>query len=135
MRRGFFRLTRNPSGEWASRRIAARRLARKRKCRIRPEKLVKYLLNLQHPKGAAKAKFFLAGGFSREKPEVLEAALIRHYQENEPTELFEDQFRETRIVIDAPMLVPDGRLPMVRTVWRIPLGEQISEFVTAHPLD
>ncbi|MGX7703302.1 DUF6883 domain-containing protein [Methylobacterium sp. Gmos1] len=41
-------------------------------------KLVHYLLNVDHPKGGPKARFFLAFGFDPARPEVMAEALILH---------------------------------------------------------
>jgi hypothetical protein len=38
-------------------------------------------------------------------------------------------------VIDAPMEVPDGRSPMVRSVWGVDEGETVPHFITAYPID
>ena len=38
-----------------------------------------------------------------------------------------------RLVIDAPMEVPDGRRPVVRSVWGIDEGETVARFITAYP--
>ncbi|WP_245524468.1 DUF6883 domain-containing protein [Methylobacterium nonmethylotrophicum] len=39
-------------------------------------KLVHYLLNVDHPKGGPKARFFLAFGFDPTQPETMAEALI-----------------------------------------------------------
>jgi hypothetical protein len=33
------------------------------------------------------------------------------------------------------MIVPDGRAPMVRTVWTIDEGQTLPRLITAYPLD
>ncbi|MFQ5612045.1 MAG: DUF6883 domain-containing protein [Anaerolineae bacterium] len=40
----------------------------------------------------------------------------------------------TRYVVEGPMPAPDGRTPLVRSVWFIETRGQIPQFVTAYPL-
>ena len=102
-------------------------------CIVEEGKVRDYLLNLDHQGGAPKARFFLAGGFKREDTASLIAALQRHYCDNPPTKIVTDNFGGIRIIIDAPMLVPDGRTPMVRTVWKIDQGDTLPRLITAYP--
>jgi len=124
-----------------SRRVAVKRtrrapfLARGKSCCVDSDKITKYLLNLNHPDGGPKAKFFLAGGFSLARPYQFATALIRHYEDNEPTKLSAHRLGGSKLVIEAPLPVPDGRQPRVRSVWRVPEGGRIAHFVTAYPLD
>jgi hypothetical protein len=104
-------------------------------CIVAPEKIAKYLLDLGHRDGAAKAKFFIGGGFSPDEPEALAEALKRHFRENKPSERQSDRFGGERIVIDAPMEVPDGRSPMVRSVWGIDEDQTVPRLLTAYPID
>ena len=98
------------------------------------EKVRDYLLNLDHPDGAPKAKFFIAGNFSPDRPEELMAALKRHFIENPPMTKTPDRFGGVRITIDAPMNVPDGRTPDVRSVWSIDEGETVPRLISAYPI-
>lgn len=104
-------------------------------CSVARDKITKYLLNLDHPTGGPKARFFIGGGFSPDAPKALAEALKRHFRENMPTEHKPDRFGGERLVIDAPMGVPDGRSPMVRSVWGIDKGQAVARLLTAHPLD
>jgi hypothetical protein len=104
-------------------------------CRVDESKIVDYLLNLNHPDGAAKAKFFLGGGFSRDNPSALADALKYHYKNNEPKEKYPDRFGGMRFVFEAPMRVPDGRKPNVISVWTIDDGEIVPRLITAYPGD
>ncbi len=104
-------------------------------CIIEDAKVRDYLLNLDHEDGGPKAKFFIAGGFSRDEPAPFVAALRRHFLENPPTRRTPDNFGGVRITVDAPMIVPDGRAPMVRTVWTIDEGQTLPRLITAYPLD
>lgn len=104
-------------------------------CIIEDAKVRNYLLNLDHEDGAPKAKFFIAGGFSLDKPAPFIAALRKHFLENTPTSKNPDRFGGVRITVDAPMIVPNGRTPMVRTVWGIDEGETLPRLLTAYPID
>jgi len=103
-------------------------------CFIAPDKITKYLLNLDHRTGGPKAKFFIGGGFSPDDPKALAEALKRHFRGNQPTVREPDGCGGERLVIDAPMEVPDGRNPMVRSVWDIDRGETVARLITAHPI-
>jgi hypothetical protein len=104
-------------------------------CIIDDAKVRDYLLNLDHADGGPKALFFLGGGFSVDKLEQFKAALRRHLRDNPVTRREADRFGGERLVIDAPMSVPDGRTPIVRTVWTIDEGETLPRLITAYPID
>lgn len=116
-------------------RARAWRIHQRKRCVVHLDKITKYLLNLEHPDGGPKAQFFQAGGFSLDEPEKLREALIAHYRNNKPSSHCKDRFGGTKIVIDASMQVPDGRTPIVRSVWRIEPGMRTANFVTAYPQD
>lgn len=99
------------------------------------KKVRDYLLKADHVDGAPKAKFFIGGGFLPEKPDELAAALRRHFLNNPPTTKTPDRFGGVRITVDAPMTVPDGRAPLVRSVWAIDEGETSPRLITAYPVD
>lgn len=99
------------------------------------EKVRDYLLNADHVDGAPKAKFFIGGGFSPEKSDELADALRRHFLDNPPTTKKADKFGGVRITVDGPMTVPDGRAPLVRSVWAIDEGETSPRLITAYPVD
>jgi len=104
-------------------------------CVIDDAKIRNYLLNIDHKDGGPKAKFFIAGGFSLDDPAPFVAALKQHFLENPPTTEKTDNFGGVRITIDAPMAVPDGRTPMVRTVWKIGEGQTLPRLISAYPID
>jgi hypothetical protein len=61
-------------------------------------------------------------------------ALKRHYLENQLT-VTPDRFGDVRVTVDAPMAVPDGRAPRMRTVWKVDAGQTFARLITAYPLD
>jgi hypothetical protein len=97
-------------------------------------KVEDYLLNLEHPIGGGKAKFFIRFGFIRERWEELAAALLRHAQENPATEILPDADGIT-YVIEGGLATPSGREPRVRVIWLVEAGGLAPRFITAYPLD
>jgi hypothetical protein len=97
-------------------------------------KVEDYLLNLEHPIGGGKAKFFIHFGFHREQWEELAAALLRHAQENPIADTLTDADGIT-YVIEGGLMTPSGRKPRVRTVWLVETGRLAPRFTTAYPLE
>lgn len=95
-------------------------------------KILDYLLALDHPDGAPKARFFLNWGFSRENWEELAAALIRMVQTNDFSEIIEGKFG-IKYLVEAPIDAPEGRTPVVRTIWMISNNSDEPRLVTAYP--
>jgi hypothetical protein len=50
---------------------------------IEDQKIINYLLDLNHPQGARKARFFMARGFDAGRWSELKAALLDHPQVNQ----------------------------------------------------
>lgn len=80
-------------------------------------KLRDYLLDLNHPIGGPKAKFFIGRGFSQQQPEVLAEALRLHFEGNVPSSTTENRLGDKTIVVDALMTFPDNRSQNIRSVW------------------
>ena len=97
-------------------------------------KVEDYLLNLEHPIGGGKAKFFIHFGFHRERWEELAAALRGHVQEHPVADALEEAGGIT-YVIEGRMKTPSGRQPRVRTIWLLETGELAPRFITAYPLE
>lgn len=102
-------------------------------CDVPRAKLVDYLLKLEHPDGGSKARFFIDGGFSPDRPEELRDALRLHYQNAIAPEVKLDKLGCVRIVVTGPMAVPDGRAPVVVSVWKIDEPGQLPRLITAYP--
>ena len=100
---------------------------------VAPTKITHYLLDDGHPDGGPKSRFLRSFGFDPASPGVLRDALLAHALTHdvsathlvEQGEVFE---------VTGPMLAPDGRLPMIRTVWIILKGETDPRFVTLKPV-
>ena len=96
-------------------------------------KITGYLLSETHPDGKHKARFFQAFGFSLDDCQALEHAVRQHVSDHEIAKVEPSAFG-TRYVVEGIMIAPDGRLPLIRTVWFIRNEEEIPQFVTAYPL-
>jgi hypothetical protein len=96
-------------------------------------KLIQYLLNETHPTGKDKAAFFVRFGFSAAKWEILKQALLSHAAANEVTSSLTTP-EGIHYAVDGPLLSPDGRNPLLKSVWTIDTDSDIPRFVTAYPL-
>ena len=96
-------------------------------------KLENYLLNLGHPIGGGKAKFFLHFGFRRENWQTLENALRLHARQNAVARSMSDPDGVVYL-IEGALETPIGRKPRVRAVWLIETGELAPRFISAYPV-
>ena len=97
-------------------------------------KIVGYLLNLQHPQGRSKARFFMEFGFSVEQWEQLAEALHDHGCRNEIDMVYETGFGP-RYTVEGELYTPDGRCPRVRSVWQMDKGAVAPRLITAYPVE
>lgn len=95
-------------------------------------KLESYLLPPAHPRGRGKALFFLSFGFRMSRPSVLERALLKHVLDHDVARTIETP-HGVKYEIEGPMPAPDGRAPVVRSVWIIDTDGEQPRFVTAIP--
>jgi hypothetical protein len=94
-------------------------------------KIPEYLLSESHPEGRAKAAFFRSFGFRRDRPEVLEAALLLLARTVDVTEM---PFAfGTKYVGTGSLQCPDGREAQVIVVWVLLDHQPPPRFVTAYP--
>ncbi len=96
-------------------------------------KITRYLLSLTHPDGSSKAKFFIRFGFKMEHWEQLAAALLDHAKSCEVTKIESSTFG-TRYVIEGTLNTPDGRSPMIRSIWFVGQEGNQPRLATAYPL-
>ena len=101
---------------------------------VEEKKVVEYLLNLSHPDGKSKAKFFSAFGFSVGAWQVMGNALTAQGRNNTVTKVTSTQWG-TRYEVDCHCPTPDGQDPCIRSVWEIRLDDSRPRLLTAHPLD
>ena len=100
---------------------------------IAPAKLRGYLLNLRHPVGRAKARYFLTLGFRRRRWFELRAALLRHAAEGEVEELPRDALGQ-RYRVRGTIHGPRGARGRVLAVW-LSTGTTGPRLITAYPED
>jgi hypothetical protein len=101
--------------------------------RVEKSKITDYLLAADHPEGASKAEFFSHFGFTLTSWETLASALAAHALAHPVSSLTQSK-HGTKYRIDGPLICPDGRAPLIRTVWIIDTGADSPRLVTAHPL-
>lgn len=94
-------------------------------------KVTEYLLNLLHPEGGSKAKFFWAKGFNSVSWELLADALRAHGIRNPVEDLIPTEWG-IKVVIKCHIETPDGTNPCIVTVWMHTEGNN-PKFVTAYP--
>lgn len=95
-------------------------------------KLTHYLLDPRHPDGSPKALFLESFGFTADAPEQLEAALVQPVLSHEIAAQRSTAFGDIIEVVGA-LASPDGRDPVVRTVWIIVAEGDPPHFVTLVP--
>ena len=99
---------------------------------VDPTKITEYLLNLSHPDGASKARFFGRFGFSLDRWENLAKSLRDHAMRHTVESVTESEYG-LRYCIDGLLETPDGRKPRVRTVWLVTQPGAVPRLITAHP--
>ena len=95
-------------------------------------KIPVYLLDADHPNNGGKAEFFTRFGFGTDRVDVMAAALLQHARTGELDETRQTPFG-TEYALEGPLRTPDGRNPLVRTVWFRSTGEPGPHLVTAYP--
>lgn len=108
-------------------------LPRRDEAAIPPKKITEYLLSESHPEGGPKAAFFRLRGFSADRPQELADALLRQARTH-PVARIDPSPMGLRYIIEAPLECPDGRSPLVRSVWFIENGEEIPRLASAYPI-
>jgi hypothetical protein len=96
------------------------------------DKIVRYLLNPDHPKGGSKAKFFLHFGFSTERNIEFADALFAQAMGAESFERYPTPFGREMLTCVGRIWTPSGRKPRISTVWLVK-DEVSAVLVTAFP--
>lgn len=96
-------------------------------------KVTDYLLNTSRMPAAAKARFFFSCGFSLDQWPEFAQALKVHGQTQAVVGTTESAYG-AKYEIEGPLSCPDGRLPVVRTVWQIDTDELAPRLITAYPV-
>jgi len=104
------------------------------KALVEREKITDYLLNPAHRFGASKARFFTHFGFQVEEWEQLAQALRQHGQTHEVTKTRQTGFGP-RYEVEGRLSCPNGRSPLMRSVWQLDEGAVAPRLLTAYPLE
>ncbi len=99
---------------------------------VAESKVVAYLLSEDRSEG--KASFFGAFGFTPQRWQVLRDALLAHAASNEVIREVVASPHGTKYIVEGPLPAPDGRDPLVRSVWIIDAGTVVPRLVTAYAL-
>lgn len=100
---------------------------------VQEKKLRDYLLNLMHPHGGPKARFFLQRGFKVEQWQDLAVALRHHAETNDISRTKHTPYA-TNYSLDCHLPTPDQTNPCIRTVWEVTSPGKPPRLITAHPL-
>lgn len=100
---------------------------------IPQDKVVLYLLNLEHRDGRGKAVFFHEFGFRVEFWEMLAEAIRAHALAHEVESTEENEFG-TKYSVVGELETPNGGRPNMRVVWFVEKGASAPRLVTAYPL-
>lgn len=100
-------------------------------CWVEPQKIERYLMNLEHMDGAPKASFFMAHGFTQSDLAALGSALTAHPKANLVV-ASETNAYGLKSVVECTIQTPDRRNPCIRSVW-IDEGDGKPRLVTAYP--
>ncbi len=95
-------------------------------------KITDYLLCTAHPDGNSKAAFFAHYGFLVEQWQVFATALRVHGKRQEIVRRIDSPFG-AKYLVTGRIDTPDGRDPVIRTVWIQEHGQSSCRLVTAYP--
>ena len=101
---------------------------------VEETKVREYLLNVNHPVGGPKAKFFRNRGFTTEQWEVMRNALVTQGTINPLMKTVETEFG-TRYTVECICPTPDSLNPCIRSVWEVKEDDSRPRLITAHPFD
>lgn len=101
---------------------------------VEREKIVHYLLNASHPDNSGKAEFFLDLGFKRSHWQQM-ASAFRNAAGNHSISKTMASPHGTKYIVECRVEAPSGKVPWVRTVWIVDLGQDKPRLVTAYPYE
>jgi len=99
---------------------------------VSQEKLTSYLLNLTHPIGGSKARWFYSLGYSAHDPEQLSTDLRLALMCGTVLEVKSNAYG-VKYVVSGQMLTPSGIEARVMTVWIVTGDHPAPRLVTAFP--
>ena len=99
---------------------------------IAPAKIVRYLLDIDHPHGGTKARLLVSLGYSAANWQQLESDL-RSMHLTEDVVVTSQTSWGVRYEIVAPLTGPTGDTVLFRSVWQIDLGTDAPRLITMYP--
>lgn len=109
------------------------RLPHAQDAQVDSSKITEYLLSFVHPDGRNKAAFFTAFGFRVEDPGVLMRALQKHGATLEVAGIVTSRYG-VRYIVEGALETPDGRNPIIRSVWITSAEGGAPRLITAYPV-
>ncbi len=108
------------------------RLPNAQEALVEEKKISGYLLNVAHPDGAGKSRFFGSLGFTIDNWQQLADALTEQAIQNPVAEVVESSYGN-RYTVVGEMITPSGRKPIVQTIWIVEKGGFRPRLGTAYP--
>jgi Domain of unknown function (DUF6883) len=99
---------------------------------IEPAKIVRYLLDVDHPDGGSKARILVSLGYSIADWQQLDTDLRRWHLVEEYAITSQTQWG-IRYEIVAPITGPSGDTVLFRSVWQIDVGTDAPRLITMYP--
>ena len=99
---------------------------------VAPEKITRYLLSPDHPRGGPKCAFFESFGFGINKWQELSDAFFLHARTCDVIATATEPYGQV-YEVNGRLSSPDGRNPVVLVVWMVRIGEDFPRLVTAVP--
>jgi len=97
-------------------------------------KVAGHLLNLSHPVGGPKARWFSARGFDASDAAELTEALVRIVRSSDDYHSEVSRYG-TKYVVRGQLECPDGSRPTIETVWIVESGSSHPRLITAYPVE
>ncbi len=99
---------------------------------ITEDKLRNYLLNVNHRRGASKARLLLSMGYGPDAWQQLETDLRDQHLSLEVSEETDTEYGRSYAIV-APLRGPAGRIVRFRSVWQIDAGTETPRLITMYP--
>jgi hypothetical protein len=96
------------------------------------EKITNYLLDTTHPHGKTKAVFFIGIGYSPDHPMQLQGDLEELACRSE-TNTVTPNNEGIKYVVVAPLIAPNGKTDLMKTVWIVEHQTDRPRLITAYP--
>lgn len=115
--------------------IVSMKLPNRKKAIIERKKLTHYLLDVMHPVGGLKAKFFRGIGFDDTNADQFEQELYKIAQNNDvKDQRSSENSSGINYMVVGSLNAPNGKIYSIETVWYIKAGAQDPSFITAYPV-